>query len=697
MKRFMLSISLDGKALSDVEGSLRKEWIVTNGLGSYASSTVLGINTRKYHGLLVVAFHPPRKRVVCVAKLNEELKIGNAFYPVFSDEFQSGIYPKGYQFLQEFSLSPFPKYVYSVERAKFSKTIFMPYKKNATIAAYDFFNSCDVDVDVRIFPTITCRHFHSVMDRWRDQPKFSQNISGRRVKVKVEKPQATIILETTHGTYIPAEKWIEGVYFREEHFRGESHLDDWYQPGFFEIRVRKNSSEQFALAAVAGEDELSVERMADEMPATMYDVLNLYYAELERREGLLEKFYEDHRGVEAKDWLNWMVHATDMFVVGGFEKAWKSVVAGYHWFEDWGRDTFIALPGLMLVTGRFEDARQTFLTFNKRFKDGLIPNFISDVDSKPAYNAVDATLWFVNAVLQYLKYTSDFEFIQKNLWENLEAMVENFEKGANPKVRVDVDGLLLHGPQLTWMDTAINGQPVTPRAGKAVEVQALWYNALKTLEILARKFKELDKAEKFARLAEKARESFAAKFWNSEKGCLFDVVDERGYGDASIRPNQIFAVALDFTMLDKARSYGVVNVVRRELLTSFGLRTLAKGDLKYVGVYRGDRRSRDLAYHNGSVWPWLLGPFIKAYLKTEGYGEYIREYTFRSFLAPLVTTQFFTAGLGVISEVYDGDPPHNPGGCIAQAWSVAEPLRAYVEDILYIRPPYEREVIKILG
>jgi predicted glycogen debranching enzyme len=697
MKRFTLSISLDGKTLSNVEESLPKEWIVTNGLGGYASSTVLGVNTRKYHGLLVAAFHPPRKRMVCVTKLNEELKIGNAFYPVFSDEFQSGIYPKGYQFLQEFSLDPFPKYVYSVERARFSKTIFMPYKKNVTIAAYDFFNSCDVDVDVRIFPTITCRHFHVVVDRWRDQPKFSQNISGRRVKVNVEKPQATIILETTHGTYTPAEKWIERVYFREEHFRDESHLDDWYQPGFFEIRVRKDSSEQFALAAVAGEDELSVEKMTDEMPATMYDVLNLYYAELERREGMLEKFYEDHRGVEAKDWLNWMVHATDMFVVGGFEKFWKSVVAGYHWFEDWGRDTFIALPGLMLVTGRFEDARQTFLTFNQHFKDCLIPNFISDVDSKPAYNAVDATLWFVNAVLQYLKYTSDFEFIQKNLWENLKAIVENFEKGATPKVRVDVDGLLLHGPQLTWMDVAINGQSVTPRAGKAVEVQALWYNALKTLEILARKFKELDKAEKFARLAEKARESFNAKFWNSEKGCLFDVVDERGYGDASIRPNQIFAVALDFTMLDKTRSYGVVNVVRRELLTPFGLRTLAKGDPKYVGVYRGDRRSRDLAYHNGSVWPWLFGPFIKAYLKTEGYGEYIREYTFRSFLAPLATTQFFTAGLGAISEVYDGDPPHNPGGCIAQAWSVAEPLRAYVEDVLFFRPPYEKEVFKILG
>ncbi len=697
MKRFMLSICLNGKALSNVEDSLQKEWIVTNGLGGYASSTVLGVNTRKYHGLLVAAFNPPRNRRVCVAKIDEELKIGNAFYPVFANEFQGGIYPKGHEFLQEFCLSPFPKYVYNVQNVKFSKTLLMPYRKNATITAYEFFNAGEADVEVRIFPMITCRHFHSVVDRLRDPPKFSQKIHGRRVKITAEKPKATITLEATHGAYAQAEGWVERVYFREEHHRGESHLDDWYQPGFFEIKVGRKSTERFALTTVAGEDESNVEKLADEMPATMYDVENLYNVECERHEQLLERFCEEHRGVEPKDWLNWIVYATDMFIVGGFEKARRTVVAGYHWFEDWGRDTFIAMPGLMLVTGRFEDARQTFLTFNKQFMDGLIPNFIADLDAKSVYNAVDATLWFVNAVFQYLKYTGDFEFVHKNLWENIRAIVENFEKATSPKIRIGNDGLILHGPQLTWMDTAINGQPTTPRAGKAVEVQALWYNALKTLELLARKFKEPSNAEKFACLAEKAKESFNAKFWNSEKGCLFDVVDENGFGDASIRPNQVIAIALDFTMLDKGKCDRVVDVVRRELLTPFGLRTLARGDHRYVGVYRGDRRSRDLAYHNGTVWPWLLGPFIKAYLKVEGYGEYTREYAFRSFLAPLFTTQVFVAGLGAISEVYDGELPHKAGGCIAQAWSVAEPLRAYVEDILYFRPPFEREVLKILG
>ncbi|MEM2249750.1 MAG: amylo-alpha-1,6-glucosidase [Candidatus Bathyarchaeia archaeon] len=697
MKKFTPSISLNGKILSDVDESLQKEWIITNGLGGYASSTVLGINTRKYHGVLVAAFHPPRNRRVCVAKLDEELKIGNAFYPAFANEFQSGVYPKGHEFLREFHLSPFPKYVYNVQNVRFSRTLFMPCKRNATLTIYEFFNTGIVDVEVRIFPLITCRHFHSVVDRWRNPPKFSQKAYGRRVKINVEKPQATIILEATHGAYTQAEKWIERVYFREEHNRGESHLDDWYEPGFFEIKVERGAAEKFALTAVAGEDESKVEEMADEMPATTYDAENLYNNECERREQLLERFYAEHKGVEEKDWLSWLVYATDMFIVGSFGKAWKSVIAGYHWFEDWGRDTFIALPGLMLVTGRFEDARQTLLAFNQHFMNGLIPNFISDADAKPVYNSVDATLWFVNAVLQYLKYTGDFEFVEKNLWENMRAIVENFEKGKSPKIRMDNDGLIFHGPQLTWMDTAIDGQPVTPRTGKAVEVQALWYNALKTLEILARKFKETGMAEKFACLAEKAKGSFNAKFWNSEKGCLFDVVDGGCSGDLSIRPNQIIAVALDFTVLDKTKSSKVVDAVRRELLTPFGLRTLAKSDPRYIGVYRGDRRSRDLAYHNGTVWPWLLGPFVKAYLKTEGYGEYMREYAFRSFLAPLLTTQVFVAGLGAISEAYDGDPPHRAGGCIAQAWSVAEPLRAYVEDILYFRPPFEREVFKILG
>jgi len=693
-------IRMSGDELSRSDELLGSEWLITNGLGGYASSTVLGVNTRKYHGILVAAFHPPRKRMVCIAKLDEELRIGNVFYPLYTNEFQGGIYPNGFHFLEEFSISPFPKYVYALKNVKVSKTIFMPHGFNAVIALYHVENMNPANVEVNVFPILACRHFHAVVDRWHNPPIFTQKIEGGKVKINVENPSATIIMRAMRGVYNQSEKWLEKVYFREEHVRGESHLDNWFQPGLFIFKIGEKAKEKFAVVAVADENEASADDVEDGMPSTVYDVESLYEKEVGRCGRLLLKFYEEHKGLGTSDWLSWLVLAADTFVVEalrGLGKHGKSVVAGYHWFEDWGRDTFIALPGLTLVTGRFEDARQIFLTFVDYSSEGLIPNFVSDLGLQPDYGCVDATLWFVNAVLQYLKYTGDFAFVQKNLWGTMKAFVENLVGGVYAEMRVDGDGLILHGPRMTWMDTAVDGRPTTPREGKAVEVQALWYNALKTFELLAKKFDEEGEAERFAVLAEKARKSFTAKFWNTDLGCLFDVVDRDGLGDPSIRPNQIIAVSLDFTMLDKAKAKSVVNVVRRELLTPYGLRTLAKSDPRYIGVYHGDRRSRDLAYHNGAAWPWLLGPLTKAYLKVEGYGSYPREYAFKNFLAPLLTEQVFRAGLGNVSEIFDGDPPHTPRGCIAQAWSVAEPLRAYMEDIMLFRPKFEGDVLQVLG
>jgi len=687
------SINMRREMLSKIDEALGKEWIISNGLGGYASSTVLGLNTRKYHGLLVAAFHPPRDRRLCLAKLDEELIIENRFYPLFSNEFQSGIFPKGHMFLKRFSLSPFPKHVYAVENVEVRKTLFMPYKKNAVVALYEVFKKGDSAVKMRVFPLITCRHFHSVVDRWRNPLNFTQKPQGKRVAVNVEVPRSTLVMEATDGLYFPVEKWVEKVYFREEFSRGESFLDDWYQPGFFEISLGEKHG-KFALTAFVSEDEEHAIKVSSEMPTTTYDAEAFYDKALERSESLLVNFYNAHNTLKVENWLSWVVLAADAFIVEGAENASKFIIAGYHWFEDWGRDTFISLPGLMLVTGRFEDARQIFLTFKKYCGDGLIPNFVSDQEAKPAYNSVDATLWYVNAVLQYLKYTGDLKFVEANLWEDLKTMVESLLKGTTFNIRVDDDGLLSHGPQLTWMDTVVDNQPLTPRAGKAVEVQALWYNTLKTLEVLARKFKEESEAENFARLAKNAKRSFNEKFWNADKGCLFDVVDEHGYGDNSIRPNQIIAVALDFTMLDDFKSEKIVDLVHKELLTPYGLRTLARSDSRYVGLYFGDRRSRDKAYHNGTVWPWLLGPFTTAFLKTKGYADFRREHALKNFLLPLLTEQIFKAGLGTISEIFDGDSPHSPRGCIAQAWSIAEPLRAYVEDVMQIRPEHEREILR---
>jgi predicted glycogen debranching enzyme len=689
-------INLSKETLSNFDNAIRKEWIITNGLGGYASSTVLGVNTRKYHGLLVAAFHPPGDRRVCLAKLDEEVRIGNDIFPLGANEFRDAVFPRGYMFLEEFSASPFPKYTYNVEGVEVQKTVIMPHEKNAVITIYKIPNRSGVDVNIRVFPLVNWRHFHSVTDRWQIPWEFVPRREGKDMNVRFGVPRSTLMMTTTKGHYYATEKWIEKMYYREEAKRGESCLDDCYQHGYFETEVKANEDGNFAITAVADRNKDYAQKVLAEMPRTMYDVDTLYEQEVKRHEGLLTEFYEEHTEVPANDWLNWAVLGTNMFIVRGMNFKRKSVIAGYHWFGTWGRDVFISLPGLMLVTGRFGDARQVFLTFKDYCKQGLIPNFLPDQPGEQAYNAVDATLWYLNAVLQYVKYTGDFQFIEKELWEALKAIIENHTRGTAYKIQVDTDGLLHHGPQLTWMDAAIDGQPITPRAGKAVEVQALWYNALKVMELLASNFGERNEEEKYAQIAEKAKRNFVGKFWNREKNCLFDSIGEYNEDD-SLRPNQIIAVALDFSMLDSMKSEKIVDIVRHELLTSHGLRSLSRDDPRYVGVYAGDRKSRDKAYHNGTVWPWLLGFFTTAFLKTKGYTEFRREYALKNFLTPILTGQIFKCGLGTSNEVFDGEPPHTPKGCIAQAWSLAELLRAYIEDVMYVRPKYENIVLPSSG
>ena len=689
------SIIINKETLSNFEEAIRKEWIVTNGLGGYSSSTVLGINTRKYHGLLVAALHPPGDRWVCLAKLDEEISVGNNVYPLGSNEFQNGIFPLGYLSLKEFSMSPFPRYVYAVQNVEVRKIVFMPHEKSAVVTVYSVLNKSDFDVKIRVSPLINWRHFHSVTDRWNIHWEFVQKRGAKEVDIRFGVPRSTLLMTATGERYLADGKWIEKIYFREEAKRGESCLDDCYQLGHFEASIEPKKKGTFAITAVADKNEGDAQRILAKMPVTMNDVEAFYAKEMERRERLLTRFYEGHEGVPTKDWLSWIILATDIFLVKGLADGQRSLIAGYHWFETWGRDTFISLPGLMLVTGRFEDARQVFLTFKSHCKDGLIPNVLPDRAGPPAYNTVDATLWYVNAVLQYVKYTGDLRFVRGQLWQTLKTIVENHVRGTAFSIRVDGDGLLSHGPQLTWMDVAVDGQPVTPRAGKAVEVQALWYNALRTMEFLANRFGEKGEAEKYAQMAEKARKSFVEKFWNPERNCLFDVISEHGK-DSSLRPNQIIAVALDFTMLGNDKKGRIVDVVQRELLTPYGLRTLARNDPSYIRVYEGDRKSRDRAYHNGTVWPWLLGAFTTAFLKTKGYAESRREYALKNFLTPLFTRQAFDAGLGTVSEIFDGESPHTPRGCVAQAWSIAEPFRAYVEDVMRFRPKYEKKVLQSL-
>jgi predicted glycogen debranching enzyme len=682
------AITITREALEHFDEAIRKEWLVTNGLGGYASSTVLGVNTRKYHGLLVAALHPPGDRTVCLAKLDEEVYVGKTVYPLGANVFRDKIFPQGYRFLKELVVSPFPSYAYSVPDIEVRKTIFMPQGKNAVAVTYKVLNRGGTEAKIRVYPLLTCRHFHSVVDRWKNPLDFSQQQNGGEVEVSFNTPKATVTVRSTTGEFNKKATWIERLYYREEASRGESSTDDCYQPGYFEVLVPHKRKKDFAIVTAASENSQECHKILDAFGNAMYYVNAQLKSEIAEHENLLANFYGSHSEVPTSDWLNWILLAADAFIAKGAGDR-KSIIAGYFWFETWGRDTFISLPGLLLTTSRFKDARKILLDFMRHSKQGLIPNFVQNKSGEPAYNTVDATLWYVNAVLQYLKYTDDFNFVQKQLWEGLKTIVDCHKKGTAFGIRLDSDGLLAHGPQLTWMDAEVDGKAVTPRTGKAVEIQALWYNALKTMQLLANKFEETSLAEKYAGIAREARESFNEKFWNGESGCLFDVVEALG-ADASLRPNQVIAVALDFTILDSDKSEQVVDVVHQELLTPFGLRTLARGDTRYRGMYVGDRRSRDQAYHNGTVWPWLLGPYVTAFRKAKSNSEY----ELKNSLMPLFTQQITQAGLGTINEIFDGDPPHTPRGCIAQAWSVAEPLRAYVEDGLQVRPKHEKEVLQ---
>ena len=677
------ALAFNSEELSRFDEALAKEWLITNGLGGYASSTVLGVNTRKYHGLLVAALNPPGERTICLSKLDEDVFVGNDLFRLGANEFADSIYPKGYTLLTGFSAEPFPTFTYNVGTVEVTKTLFMPKNKNAISSIYKASNLSSSECKLRVYPMLTCRHFHTTLDRAENPLQFTQKSSRQQSEITFQNPAATIVCHATEGEFHEEINWVDGLFYRAEAERGESSRDDCFQPGYFEFDLSAMNKNVFAVTSSADFKRQTAWEALNSVGNTINEVNASFGAEQLQRRNLLYGFYGLQPDVPLTDWLSWILLAGDSFVVANVAGK-KAVVAGYHWFEPWGRDTFVSLPGLLLVTGRFNAAQDILQTFNQYCKDGLIPNFIADKSGEPVYNTVDGTLWYINAVLQYLKYTGDYEFVHAELWNNLQAIISGHEKGTTFGIRLDGDGLLSHGGRLTWMDAQVNGEAVTPRAGKAVEIQALWYNALCTMRLLAERFGEKALAESYASMANKARASFDAKFWNLKSGCLFDVLEASK--DASLRPNQVFAISLDYPILDRARWQNVVDVVERELVTPFGLRTLSPSDPKFIGKCIGDRASRDRAYHNGTIWPWLLGPYISAYLKTQNHDRNARANLLQKLVEPFFSVGISQAGLGTISEIYDADSPNKPGGCISQAWSIAEPVRAYVEDVLLVKP-----------
>jgi len=644
---------------SQFESATKREWLETNGLGGSASSTIIGLNTRRYHSLLTAATKPPVGRIVMLSKFEEALVLDGQRFELSANQYSGVIHPQGFQFLKRFRLDPFPVFTYQVKDLEIEKSVFMIYGENSTVIQYRITGPVQGSVLLEIRPLIAFRDYHSTThENASINAAVDDHPAQKTVKPYGDMP--SLHLAHTPAVLDPDHFWYRNFEYRVERERGLDFNEDLFSPFSLKFDLSKN---------------LIVVLIAS---ITQHDVANVPKYEQDERDrrrsiATLAPFHLDSTLLSA------LVAAADQFIVGRGDQ--KTVIAGYPWFSDWGRDTMIALPGLTLVTGRSDIARSILLEFAKHVDQGMLPNRFPDGGETPEYNTVDATLWFFEAVRALLQYTQDYEFVRINIYEVLQDIVSWHIRGTRYGIRMDQDGLLLSGipgVQLTWMDARVGDWVVTPRHGKPVEIQALWYNALRVLEHLAGKVGDREKKKEYCALGDKAYASFQDLFWNEQAGCLFDVVNAE-FRDGSIRPNQVLAISLSNAILTGDRAKSVMDVVQRRLLTPVGLRSLAPGDPQYKPRYEGNPMSRDGAYHQGTVWAWLIGPFLTAYKKVNGNRKAVRE-----TMAQMLTgfeTHLSEEGVGQISEIFDADPPHRPAGCMAQAWSVSELLRAAVEDV----------------
>ena len=648
----------------DVCGDLSQaescEWLVTNGLGGYASGTVAGLLTRRYHGLLVAALKPPVGRTLLVAKLDETAEHGGRSYPLFTNRWHNGsVYPDGYRYLERFRLEDtVPVWTYALADDLLEKRVWMEPGANTTYLRYALARGSG-PVALRIKTLVNYRDHHG-----------STRGNGWQMRVTAEDRGLTVVaydgavpfhLRSEGGRCETAHDWHWGFDLAVERARGLEDHEDHLHVGTIHGTVEEGKP----LTIVLSTD-----------PSASLDGAKALERRTRQQRTLLGAFGKAQPALAktAPEWVEQTIFAADQFIVSRPSPAdsdGQSVIAGYHWFADWGRDTMIALPGLTLTTGRPAIACRILKTYAAFVDRGMVPNRFPDAGETPEYNTVDASLWYVEAIRAYHAATGDDRLVRE-LFPVLGEIVDWHRRGTRYGIHLDhADGLLRageEGVQLTWMDAKVGGRVVTPRMGKPVEVNALWYNALRTMAAFARIAKK--PAGEYDELADRAKAGFD-RFWSDSLGYCYDVLDGPDGDDPSLRPNQIFAVSLVASPFGEDRQRAVVDVCARHLLTSYGLRSLAPAHPAYVGQYGGDQRSRDAAYHQGTVWGWLLGPFVTAHLKV--YRDPVRA---QSFLEPMIR-HLQSHGLGTLSEVFDGDPPFTPRGCIAQAWTVAELLRAW--------------------
>lgn len=674
MKELIRRMPWGQENASQLEPLLTREWLVTNGLGGYAAGTVGGVVTRRYHGLLIAALPAPLGRMMMLPHLSEMLRLPDGRNVRLSGEERSGVplAVYGAPYLAEFRLDAgLPIWRYRVDGVVVEKWILLPHEQNTVYVNYRLLEGSG-PLRLKLLPTV---HFRS-----HDAPvsaplpeQFHLSTTGCRYELSAG-PHLPVLRMTLHGprpAFTSEPQKLVQLLYRIEESRGYDSKGDLWSPGYFRIDLARGS---IATLVASTESWETIEAIGPEEASE---------AETARRMRLLERSRAAHSGLAGE-----LVLAADQFVIrpaGRVEDAARvhaagdevrTVVAGYHWFTDWGRDTMISLEGLTLVTGREVEAGYILRTFAHYLRDGLLPNLFPEGQREGLYHTADATLWYFHALSRYLAYTND-RLTLRLLLPKLHDIIEHHVRGTRFGIGLDpADGLLRQGAegyQLTWMDAKVGDWVVTPRRGKAVEINALWYNALRLMEQWTCEEEGQETSRRLTEYARRAKESFNARFWYAEGGHLYDVIDGPEGNDAACRPNQIFSFSLEYPVLDRERWEPVLRTVQDRLLTPVGLRSLAPGHPEYRSQYDGDLRARDAAYHQGTVWAWLIGPFVDAWLRVHPDGRAQAGEFLKGFEAHMDE-----ACLGTISEVFDAEASFAPRGCAAQAWSVAEVLRALV-------------------
>jgi predicted glycogen debranching enzyme len=657
-------IRFDQNDFPELSSITSREWLITNGLGGYGSGTVAGMNTRRYHGLLVVPT-ASAKRIVLLSQLEDVLVVDGVRFALSTNRYQENVvHPSGYLNLIEFRLDPHPIFTYGNGDWEISREIFMIAGENTTIARYTLgAMSVRKNVFLEVRPLIAFRDYHATTHENEAINRDIQQGNG----ILTLQPYAG--LPKLYFAHDPAEVQVDGYWYRSfeyerERERGLDYHEDLFSPLVLTANI--GADERFTLIASTSPQSTSG-------------------LESQQNSGGASK--SSSRGLPEfgrADLVALLKQAADQFVTTRTKitSTLPSIIAGYHWFGEWGRDTMIAMPGLLLATERPELAKEILLQYVQYIDQGMLPNRFPDASDQPEYNTVDATLWFFEAIRQYVSYQKSAQWrsdaatlLQDQLYDPLKEIVRHHLEGTRYGIHADEDGFLWAGDastQLTWMDAKDGDVTFTPRHGRAVEIQALWYNALRTLASFGLLLGDHQSADEYNSIADRLRKNFLGVFWNAQRGCLFDVArgDET---DAALRPNQIFAVSLRHPLISGDTASQVVKVVEDSLLTPFGLRTLSPDNPQYKAHYEGDPWHRDSAYHQGTVWPWLAGPFFCAKLAvSDSPAATLREID--TWLNGF-SSHLRDAGVGQISEIFDGDPPFSPRGCIAQAWSVAEILR----------------------